>query len=218
MKYLRLYEEFNQDLIDKLVEDTRNTGEKNGVKIVFEDTMTIPYAISGMPVSGYFIDYGNPTLAVAMGKPTEEWVMILAHESSHMDQWIEKSPYWTNSFINGREAVDYIDEWISGKDFSDEELDKITKASIGVELDCEKRTIEKAKQYKLPIDVKEETQKANSYILFYTLVKSTRKWNVAGKAPYQVKEVWSQMPTTFDMDYYVVPENLKELYLKYCFK
>jgi hypothetical protein len=49
------------------------------------------------------------------------------------------------------------------------------------------------------------------------MLKEVRKWNVTGKAPYQIKEVWSQMPKTFDMDYYNVPENLKELYLKYCF-
>jgi hypothetical protein len=49
------------------------------------------------------------------------------------------------------------------------------------------------------------------------MLKEVRKWNVSGKAPYQIKEVWSQMPKTFDMDYYTVPENLKELYLKYCF-
>ena len=217
MKYLRLYEELDQNLIDKLVQDTKNTADEHGVKIIFENTLTVPYAVGGFPCSGYFVDYGNPTLAVAMGKPVDQWVMVLAHESSHMDQWIEKSSAWTNNFVNGKESVDYIDEWCNGKDISEEELNDLIKRSIGEEWDCERRTIEKAKEYNLPINIKEEAQKANSYILFYTMLKETRKWNKPGQAPYQIKEVWSQMPDTFDMDYSVVPDEIKELYLKYCF-
>ena len=217
MKYLKLYEEFNQDLIDKLIEDTKRTGEEHGVKIIFENSESVPYIVGGFPCSGYFVDYVNPTLAVAMGKPKEEFAMVIVHESCHMDQWIEKSPPWNNNFIDGKESVDYIDEGLSGKEFTPEELDNFIRRSIEVESDCERRTIEKAKSYNLPINIEEETQKANSYILFYSMLKEVRKWNVSGKAPYQIKEVWSQMPKTFDMDYYNVPENLKELYLKYCF-
>ena len=217
MKYLKLFEDFNQSLIDQLVSDTKMTAEKNGVKIIFEQTKTIPYFVGGSPVSGYFIDYGTPTLAVAMGKPVDEWVMVLAHESSHMDQWIEKSSYWTNSFIDGREAVDHIDEWCVGRDLTEEELDNAVNRARGVELDCERRTIVKAKEFQLPINVDEEIQKANSYILFYTMIKYTRKWNKPGQAPYQIKEVWSRMPITFNMDYDNIPDDIKELYMKYCF-
>lgn len=89
--------------------------------------------------------------------------------------------------------------------------------TIGVELDCEKRTIEKAKKYNLPVNIKEEIQKANSYILFYTFVKESRKWNTPGKAPYQIREVWSKMPDTFEIDYAQIPEDIRELYRKYCY-
>lgn len=203
--------------IQKLVEDIKNKAIDNGVEIILEDSKSVPYAIGDFPVSGYFIDYGNPTLAVATGKPLKEWIMVLSHEGSHMEQWIEKSPYWTNSFINGKEAVDYIDEWCGGKEMSERELDDICKRSREVEWDCEKRSIEKAKKYNLPINIKEEIQKANSYILFYTLVKETRKWSTPGKAPHNIKEVWSSMPDTFDMDYTIIPDHIRELYLKNCF-
>lgn len=218
MKILKLYEEFNRDLVDKLLEDTKKRAEEKGVKVIIQDTLTVPYAVGGFPCSGYFVDYETPTLAVAIGKPVNEWTMVLAHESSHMDQWSEGAPEWKDNFVNGKESVDYIDEWCSGKDFSEEELDDFVKRSIAVERDCEMRTIQKAKEYQLPINIDEETQKANSYILFYTMIKETRKWNKPGRAPYQIKEVWSQMPKTFDMDYSVVPENLKKLYLEFCFE
>lgn len=202
-----------------LIADIKKRAQDNGVQLHLIDSKTIPYAIGNFPVNGYFIDYGKPTLAVAINKPIQDWIMVLAHEGSHMEQWIEKSPYWTNSFIDGREAVEYIDEWCNGKDLPEEELNDICKIAREVEWDCEKRTIEKIKKYNLspPINIEEEIQKANSYILFYTFIKQTRKWNKLGQAPYQIKEIWSHMPTTFDMDYSVVPEKIAELYKQYCY-
>lgn len=223
-KYKLFIESLNADYgdmtpeIKQLIEDTKKKAIDNGVEVLISQEKTVPY-ITGddFRVSGYFVDYGTPKLAVAIGKPLKDWVMILAHEGSHMDQWIEKSPYWTNNFVNGRESVEYIDEWCAGKEFSDEEIDDFIKRSIGVEWDCEKRTIEKAKKYNLPVNIKEEIQKANSYIWFYTFVKETRKWNNPGQAPYQIKEVWSRVPDTFDMDYTQIPEDIRELYRKYCY-
>jgi hypothetical protein len=133
-----------------------------------------------------------------------------------MDQWLENSKFWINNFIDGKEAIDYIDEWISGKDFSQDELDKFFSAAIGVEHDCEMRSVRKIEEYELPLIKSEEIQKANSYILFYSVIKETRKWYLPGKAPYLIKDVWSKMPKTFDIDYSIVPEDIKELYNKYC--
>lgn len=218
MRYIKTYESFTtNEPADRLLEDTRVKCEKHGVKFVTTDTEHVQYPVGSVPVSGYFIDYGKPELGVAIGRPVEIWSATLAHESSHMDQWLEKSKYWIGNYINDKEAVDYLDEWIAGTEYTPEEIDTYVNAAIGVEWDCERRTVEKIKEYNLPLDPIEETQKANSYILFYTMLKETRKWNKPGKAPYLIKEVWSQMPKTFDIDYSVVPENIKDLYLKYCF-
>lgn len=203
--------------IQSLIDDTRNKAEENSVNFILQETKTVPYAVGNFPVSGYFVDYGQPTLAVATDKPLKDWVMVLAHEGSHMEQWIERSPYWTENFINGKESVDYLDEWCGGKEFTQEEIDNFVSKSIAVELDCEKRTIEKAKKYNLPVNIKEEIQKANSYILFYTFIKESREWNKPGQAPYQVKEVWSKMPDKFDIDYTSISNDIKELYKKHCY-
>lgn len=214
---IKKFESFNQNAIDILINDIKKTANDNNVKIIIDKGKTIPYYNTNVPVSGYFIDYGTPTLAVATGKPVEDWVMILVHESCHMDQYIERSPYWTTSFIDGKEAVEHIQEWCDGAELSESKLDYAIKKAREVELDCEKRTMEKAKSYGLSINIEEEIQKANSYILFYTLLKETRKWNKPGKPPYKIKEVWSALPNTFNMDYTVVPDDIKELYIKYCF-
>lgn len=199
----------------RLIEDIRKQAEENNVRMILRDSETIAYPTGGFEVSGYFVAYERPTLAVAVGKPIEDWILILAHEGSHMEQWIEKSPYWTGSFIEGKEAVDRLDEWCSGKEMTKEELDDICRRSRDVEWDCERRTIEKIEKYDLPVNMREEIQKANSYIFLYTLMKEFRKW--PERRPYQVKEVWSQMPDNFDVNYEQIPENIKELYGKFCY-
>jgi hypothetical protein len=202
--------------IDSFIEELQTKTKANGVNFIVGEESTVKYFKSDLRVSGYFIDYGTPTLAIATGKEVNSWFMILLHESSHMDQWIEKSPYWTNSFIDGKEAVDYIDEWLNGKDFDDEFLNSVFEKAIMVELDCERRTIQKAKDYGFEIDFEDEIKKANSYILFYRFIQEFKKWYGVDKAPYQIKEVWQEMPSTFDIDYSKLSDDLKDLYNKYC--
>jgi hypothetical protein len=64
-----------------------------------------------------------------------------------------------------------------------------------MELDCEKRSVAKIKQFKLPINIKEYIQKANAYIFFYRALSKTRKWTTKDKSPYTVEAVWKKMPS-----------------------
>lgn len=216
IKYFKLFE--NVTSFEEFVEDVKQQAIKNGVKVILTPTDTVKY-VTGAEVSGYFVDNGDPTLACAIGGDIKKWGPILAHESSHMDQWIEKSPFWTRNYYKGRESVDLLDEWCQDdQDFTDSEVDDLIERSIGVELDCEKRTVEKEKKYKLPVNITEEIQKSISYILFYRFLKESKKWNSPGKAPYLIKEIWSLMPKTFEeADFSTVPDNIKEAYYKYCY-
>lgn len=206
----------SKNQIDSFVQELKNKTETNGVKFIVGDGSTIEYINGGIQVSGYFVDYGNPTLAIATGKDIESWFMILLHESSHMDQWIEKSPYWTDSFIDGKEAVDYINDWLNGQEYDEEFLNNVFEKALMVELDCERRTIQKAKNYGFDIDFESEIKKANSYILFYRFIQEFKKWYGVNKAPYQIKEVWQEMPSSFDIDYSKLDDKLKKLYNEYC--
>ena len=218
MRYIKPWKLFENESFKTIIDDITKKANENGVKLLLPETNTVPY-VTGSEVSGYFVDNGNPTLACAIGGDIKRWGPILAHESSHMDQWIENCSAWTNNYYKGREAVDWLDEWCQDKvQFNDEEVDDLIERAIGVELDCEKRTIEKEKKYNLPVNIEEEIQKSISYILFYRFLKESKKWNSPGKAPYLIKEIWSLMPKSFnEIDFKTVPENIKEAYYKYCY-
>lgn len=214
MKYLKTYKIFESHGYEQLISDIEKTAKENGVKLILPETETVEY--NGFECSGYFIDNGNPTLACGIGGDVKVWGPILAHESSHMDQWIEQCPEWKGNYYKGKECVDWLEDWTVDKvKLTEQELDKIIDGAIGVELDCEKRTIEKEKKYNLPVNITEEIQKSISYIWFYRFLKESKKW---GKSTYKIKEVWSVMPKSFEeVNFKVVPEHIKEVYYKYCY-
>jgi hypothetical protein len=80
-------------------------------------------------------------------------------------------------------------------DLNPEQLKNVVDKVLEMELDCEKRSIEKIKKYKLPINVKEYTQKANAYMYFYRALAKTRKWTNKSKSPYSLTNIWKQMPS-----------------------
>ena len=114
-----LFEKFNK--YQKLISDVKRTAAENGVRTILPNEETVPYY--GGPVAGYFSDNGEPILACGIKGNIKNWGAILAHESSHMDQWIEKSPYWTGNYINGKESVDWLSDWCEGHEFSDKEVE-----------------------------------------------------------------------------------------------
>lgn len=171
--------------------------QRLGVEFRLVDAPSLPYnGNDQVPVSGFFVENPSPVLGVAIGKDPEEWLEILAHESSHMDQWAQGCAAWTNNIMpDGREAVDWIDDWISGKEFESSDLRQAFDAAKEVELDCERRTLSKIRSFALPVSADAYAQRANAYVHFYAQVAQTRKWNETGKAPYQIEEVWSKAPT-----------------------
>lgn len=219
MRYIYNYNLFENSKFEILIKDIKEKAIEYGVTLILPETNTVKYITGESEVSGYFVDNGNPTLACAIGGDIKRWGPILAHESSHMDQWIEKCKEWTENYYKGKEAVDWLDEWCSEKvNLSDSEVDDLINRAINVELDCEKRTIEKEINYDLPVNIEEEIQKSISYILFYRFLKESKKWNSPGKAPYLIKEVWSLMPKSFESaNFEIVPDNIKDAYYKYCY-
>ena len=179
------------------VNDTIKKAESLGVTFQMSNERLLPYNGSvDIPVSGFFVVNPKPLLGVATGKPFEEWLPILIHESCHMDQWAENADEWTNNMIDEtKEAADYIDEWIAGNDFWEETLDKVFLAAKNVEKDCEKRTIEKIEKYNLPINKEIYAQKSNAYVHFYEHIRKTRKWwSSEQKPPYEQVSVWGVAP------------------------
>ena len=200
------------------VEQQIKKAKENGINVILSNLKTIGYVgDETCQVNGYFVDRPTKELAVACGQEESRWLSLFAHESSHMDQFLENSEVWNNIFINGRESLDYVMDWVKGEEIEKELISDYIERAFQVELDCEKRTLEKIKNFNLDIDQKEYVKKANSYITFYYIMEKIRKWYIVGKEPYNLVEVWSEMPDNFSCDYKKLAEDKFEIYIKYCF-
>lgn len=202
--------------IEEFLNHVKNVAAKNSIKLFLSNEEYVNYPNSTFDCSGYFIDNGDPSLGVGCNKPLEKWLPILVHEYSHMCQFIEKSEHWINNFEDGKETIDYIEDWMCGSDC--DKIEDFIKRSFLVEADCEKRTIEVIKEFELPIDIKEYTQKANSYILYYYMILKKRKWYNKGQEPYSIKELYEKMPNDniITNPIEILPQ-FEDLYEKYCF-
>lgn len=217
MRYLKLFESFqevdnphggefnygnlSQDDITKIksfIDDLKIYTKENNIKLVLSPEKGVQFSEGGIMCNGYFDDITS-TLACALGKDVSQWLVILLHESCHMDQWIEKVPEWTENV-----GMDNIEKWLGGdNNVNMNNIDNEIRTSMIVEVDCERRTVEKIKKYDLQslINIDEYIKKSNAYVLFYLWMRKNRKWYTVGKEPYNIPEITNIMPNTFDIDY-----------------
>lgn len=152
--------------------------------------------------SGYF-DQAVPELKVAMGN--KDWLSILAHEYSHMRQWIEKDPIWMKCI----EEKSY-EEWERSIQGHEIDIEYHFSNARDLELANEKRTVSLIKELNLPINVKDYIKRANSYIMFYNYMKITKRW--CKIKPYESERIMAEMPSTFSLDYTKLSKRLETIY------
>lgn len=191
--------ETDKEKVKSFIKNLQERCKENNINLLIKNKTGIPYVTdNGFMVNGYF-DEESKTLACAAGKDISQWLTILIHESSHMDQYLEQVSEWTDNL-----GLNETGKWLAGDDNADMKMvtDEI-KTSIAVELDCEKRTVQKIKKWGLDniVDTDEYVQKANAYILFYLWMKENRKWYEIGREPYNLPEIFKDMPKTFENDY-----------------
>ena len=231
MRYLKLFESFQEidnphggefnygkltesDItkVKVFIEDLKIYTKENNIKLVLSPEKGVKFSEGGILCNGYFDDITS-TLACALGKDVSQWLVILLHESCHMDQWVEKVTEWTENA-----GMDNIEKWLNGDDSVNmKNIDNEIRTSIIVEVDCEKRTVEKIKKYGLDsiINIDEYIKKSNAYVLFYLWMRKNRKWYTIGKEPYNIPDVVSVMPKTFDIDYTILDSNIEKTYDAY---
>jgi len=184
--------------------------EEHNVELILKRTKKIKIS-EDIKVGGYFeeITKKKGRLVCAMNHP--QYLSILVHEFSHMEQWIEQIDIWKKmAKCNG------VDDWLEGKNIRNvfSQIDTMKM----LELDCEKRSIQNIKKYNLPIDVPSYIQKANSYVLFYNYLKKSRKWSKPGNAPFSPKNesLWSLCPKTFRPDSYyeTIPKKIHNKFIE----
>jgi len=202
--------------IDKFIFDLINKAKEHKIKIIL-DPNKVEYS-EGSEVSGLF-DSENLEITVGINKSVDEWLPILVHESCHMDQYIENCKAWVDTSIKNFDAGTILDMWLEHLvELNPDQLSIVVDKVLEMELDCEKRSIEKIKKYKLPIDITEYTQKANAYMYFYRALIKTRKWSTK-VSPYKSEQVWKNMPNKLydNNSFYKTDNPLVDIIIKECF-
>lgn len=173
----------------------------------------------------------RPIMAAALNLEESVAFPLLAHEFNHMQQFFYDKKTWNAPILSSLEmkkhgyskdkAVDsYIlmDDWINNKiQLNDiEKVDMINRCIL-LEWDCENRTLQMINDLNLEIEKDYYVKTANSYLYFYQFVALEKRWYDIGKAPYQIKEIYENMPVNFQ-DLNLLKPMTKEwhnIYLKY---
>lgn len=201
----------------KFLKHVRKQCKEHGIKTRIENKPKIRYqSESTMMVGGYF-GIKPPVLGCAIGQPEEDWLGTLVHESCHIDQWVENVQVWKDIYPKGKDLDDMFDKWINGKDYPIAVVVDFLKKIQLVELDCEKRSVNKIIEHNLPIDIKQYIKNANAYIYFYRAILGARQW--CDVPPYVVKEITDLMPDYFLVDeaYFQTNQSLIDLYKDKCY-
>lgn len=179
--------------VEDFVLQEKHKGTKAGVFFSFEYKETVNYkdiVCNGFFDSSYEHNSDNNVLAflsVAVKKDIKKWLPIFVHATCHMDQWLEKSP-----LLLDKSYYQTLNDWLQGKEYSQEKMKDVIEKIITLELDCEKRSIEKIKNNNLPIDIGTYAQRANAYLYFYQYMLKNRTWYKT--APYDINEILYYMP------------------------
>jgi len=157
--------------------------------------------------SGYFeSDDVRPVLVCSMNR--KDWIEILAHEFCHLTQWVEKFKLWDPAM----ESMNIVDNWLNGEDVSN--IQYHAGLCRDLELDNEKRTVKLIKKFGLKVNIDQYIKKANSYILFYNHMLSTRRWTRPNNSPYGNKRLVNAMPSNFRIKYTKTPKHLEKIYIE----
>ena len=156
--------------------------------------------------SGYFDDV-NKVLVVACGKPFNEWIEILIHEYSHMQQWLgdDRWARWTDCCLD-------LWAWLDKeKVMNNVQLTKVLDGMVDLERDCEIRSVENIRKWKLPINKAQYQRKANLYLYSYKLMHLLKRFP---SGIYDNKELVAMCPSKIISNSSTVPEGIAEQILK----
>jgi hypothetical protein len=189
---------------NKLLEFCKEECEKHGVKLVLHKGKYIKLADS-MNCSGWFDESNEPSLHIAKGR--KDWADVLAHEISHVYQWVEQTKAW----VKYHESKLNIDEWLAGREYTKAQINKGINAAIRMERECEQKSLRLLEKYGFE-DGARYMQMANAYTLFYFWVRDNRLWSKAGKSPYSQPIIWQAFPAKWKINIKETYNTLKDLY------
>lgn len=186
----------------KLIEDITIQCLKNGISLRIYDHTSLAGNI------GSFNNDDKVLMVCTGGKEADNyWIGTLIHESCHMDQWIEGSLIYKKWDC----ALD-IQEWMNGSKWRKAEVTETIKRTINLELDCEKRSVNKIDKYKLGYVINRDMyiKRANFYIYIIKALQVFRKWPKSRKPKAWCVKMYSMMPPYFKKSYKEYPEGFLE--------
>lgn len=205
-------------VVEKFLFDLSLAVSQHNGHLVLAERPFVRHPKNGILLNAYYT--GRPRkIVVAVKKSFTEWFPRLVHESCHMDQDLEGSDVWRDLYVAHwqKDARDLIlDAFEKPEQFADGDLRDFLTRVVASERDCEERTVAKIRLWNLPIDENTYIRQANSYLWFYAMLPTLRKWYPEGREPYNNAEVWGLCPNNFDNDYSVVPRQLEEAYARHC--
>lgn len=191
----------------QFVAHVRRRCSANRIELVLSPSRNVVITDSfSTDCSGYFDDV-NRTLVVACGKPFKDWIEILVHEYSHMQQWLsdERWSHWSDCCLD-------LWSWLDGeKVMNTQQLTKVIDGMIELERDCEVRALENIRYWNLPINKSRYSRKANLYLYSYRAMPIMKKFPTG---LYENKELISMCPTRIKKNYNVIPQEVLDLIVK----
>lgn len=178
--------------------------KKYGVKCSLRNTTYVKLS-GNIKCSGWF-DEEVPELVCSMNRT--DWIEILAHEFSHLTQWVEQIDLWKKCMV----SMPKVDEWLSGEPVRN--IAKYLADSRDLELDNEKRAVKVIKRFNLNVDIDRYIRKANAYVFFYNRLRETRQWCTPGRSPYTNERLIAAMSNTFRMDYTKIPKRIEKIFIE----
>lgn len=184
--------------IDKFLRDLDYICQENAVQIIFTNRNYVK--LNGIKSSGYFDDEKR-VLACCLKTANTEWLSTLVHESCHLDQWRAKSAIWQEFDKHPCNKNEWLDNWLNKKiELSQDQIAEMCDVTKRMEWDCECKSIEKIKQYKLKIELDRYLKQSVIYVMFYDFIAKHRKWYKAGKSPCIDEDIIAQIPDNYDLN------------------
>jgi len=194
----------------KFIKDLKAKCKLYNVKLVLHNSKYIEE--DGKKYGGWF-DADKKELHCCFPENIQsKYVELLVHESCHLDQWVNNTKAWQKHIEEN--SLQIFFDYLDGNKVK--HLTKHVNIIQRMEAECERLSVQKIKDYDLGIDTKTYTQKANSYILMYTVMKETQRW--CDKPPYRFKDIWTKMPIDEILSDYSMDNSLKFLYKRKCYK
>lgn len=184
------------------IQYVKNRCKEHGVKCVLPKTQSVKMS-DGIRCSGYF-DESVPILVSSVGRI--DWIGILAHEYSHLTQWVERIPLW----VEAEKSLPFVWEWLEGKDCKN--IEYHINIARDLELDNEKRAVKVIQAFELDVDIEDYIRKANAYVSFYNFLKITRKWCTTKTSPYRNKNIIAAMSPKFNMNHKIFSKKSEKVF------